>query len=255
MEIPEDLLYGEIEEEIIENKRKIRDAERYKIRELVFDQKTLETIFELQKKGYIGELKRIISTGKEANVYLANWPDFEYIGVEDYRAVKIYKIETSKFKSFEDYLLWDPRFKFLETNNKRKLIYAWCKKEFSNLLEAYSVGVRVPKPYKFMNNVIVMEFIGKEGIPSPRLKDYVPENPKEFLDKVYEYLLTLKNEAKLVHADISEYNILVLDEEPVIIDMAQAVKEGHPLFEEFWRRDIYNLNKIAKKLGVKNEYK
>ncbi len=221
---------------------KIKDAEYYKVYERVFNQYTITNLAILRRKKYFDTLDFVISTGKEADVYRATAGD-------GYRAIKIYKIETTKFKSFEKYLIGDPRFEYLK-GNRRALINYWCKKEYSNLLDAYSVGVRVPRPYKFFKNILIMEFIGENGMPAPRLHDFVPENIDEVLNKVYQYIKTLKEQANIVHGDINEFNILILKNEPVIIDIAQGVKKGHPMYEELWERDLKNIKRLCKKYGV-----
>jgi len=60
----------------------------------------------------------------------------------------------------------------------------------------------------------------------------------------------LYQEARLVHGDLSEYNILLYDGEPIIIDMGQAVMLEHPMSREFLSRDIKNIVRYFKKLGV-----
>lgn len=154
------------------------------------------------------------------------------------------------------YIQGDPRFN-IRTNNKRQLINAWTNKEFRNLTRAQEHNVKVPTPITSLNNVLIMEFIGDEnGIPAPQLKQQPPQDPDEFLDKL---LLNFKKffiEAKLVHGDLSSYNILNNNEEPVIIDVSQAVTRDHVIARELLDRDIRNLTKEFKRFGadVSEEY-
>jgi RIO kinase 1 len=109
----------------------------------------------------------------------------------------------------------------------------------------------VPKPIAVKNNVLVMEFIGKDGFQAPSLKEQPPNDP----DKVYNMLLTyvrrLYQKAELVHGDLSEYNIMMWKGKPVVFDVSQAVPTSHPMAEFFLRRDLINLNRFFSRLGVK----
>jgi RIO kinase 1 len=101
-----------------------------------------------------------------------------------------------------------------------------------------------------MRNVLVMEFIGKDSVRAPILKDVAPEiDPSEVYDKVAEYMRLLYQKAGLVHADLSEYNIMYYDQ-PVLIDMGQSVLLDHPSAEEFLVRDVKNIVRFFGALGV-----
>ena len=99
------------------------------------------------------------------------------------------------------------------------------------------------------NNVLVMEFIGDEGDAAPKVKDAIPKNPKEFFDKVITGMQKL-HKAGLVHTDLSQFNILNYNEEPVFIDMSQAtILENHNA-EDYLDRDIKNICTFFRKLGL-----
>ena len=127
------------------------------------------------------------------------------------------------------------------------------KKEFRNLTRASNAGVRVPEPVKYRDNVLVMEFIGKNGIAFPLLKQAINrvENIEQFWQTTIEFMKRLYSDARLVHADLSEYNILV-DEQcnPVFIDMGQSVLLEHPRAQEFLRRDVSNMVKFFNEYGL-----
>ncbi|MFW5902755.1 MAG: serine protein kinase RIO [archaeon] len=217
-----------------------KKGEDRKIESGVFDEYTKKVIYKLQSKGYFETLDFPISTGKEADVYRGTTRDEEHI------AVKIYRIETSHFKNKRDYLIFDPRFKRVR-NTKRGIVKQWCKKEFKNLKKANEIGVRCPKPIKAMKNVLLMEYIGcEDGSPAPMLKDVEIEEPEEIMKKIEEYVEILYEEAKIVHSDLSEFNILIQNKEPVLIDMGQAVSIRHPRADEFLERDKKNLERISK---------
>ena len=173
---------------------------------------------------------------------------------ESFVAVKIYRIATSDFKKMDYYLKGDPRFN-VKTKNKRKIIYSWVTKEFKNLTRLENAGVRVPKPITSANNVLLIEFIGDEnGNPAQPVRNQPPENPDEFWNLLLVDLKRFVNDAKLVHGDLSNYNILNLDEMPVIIDVSQSVVLDNPISRELLERDINTLVREYTKLGVETSF-
>jgi RIO kinase 1 len=248
-----DKIFRKIEAEI--SKLHIRDqgVEDLKVEENVFDKPTLEALYRLVNKGFITAMGGSISTGKEANVFYALGED------ERGLAIKIYRITTSNFKAMTDYLLGDPRFANIR-HSKKSIVFEWTKKEFKNLMRAQEVGVRVPEPIVSERNILIMEFIGKDEMHAPRLKDVGGQlkDPASFFEIVIDYTAKLYQEASLVHADLSEFNILVeggdgADAMPVFIDIGQGVTLDHPNAEEFLKRDIYNICRYFKKFGVDYE--
>jgi RIO kinase 1 len=92
-----------------------------------------------------------------------------------------------------------------------------------------------------------MEFIGKEGIRAPIIKETVLKNPKRIFKLILTNLKRLYNDAGLVHADLSEYNIMIWKNRPVIFDFAQSVLVNHPMSDRFLRRDLENLHRYFNK--------
>ena len=228
---------------MLSEKRIKSDADR-RVGSEVFDKITLETLYKLAKQGYLNILNGAISTGKEANVFK---------GIDDngnYVAVKIYRVTTSDFKKMQDYIQGDPRFK-VKTSNKRQVINTWVNKEFRNLKRAYEYGIRVPKPIIAKNNILIMEFIGdEEGNPAQLMRNVNISNPEKILEILINYVKILYNDAKLVHGDLSGFNILIKDNEPVIIDISQGVVVDHPIAQQLLNRDIGNIVKDFRKLGI-----
>jgi RIO kinase 1 len=225
---------------------RIKDADDKKAFENVFDNTTLKTLYRLADKGALAVLEGAIAIGKEANVFLGrrnNGAKSEYV------AVKIYRTTTANFKKINLYIAGDPRFRSVEAG--KQTIYLWAKKEFSNLTKLFDAGVSVPKPIDYMNNVLVMTFIGSaRGIPAPELKRAPPQNPTQFAKKIIKEIRTMYRNAGLVHGDLSEYNILLLRQKPIIIDVGQAVVLEHPRAEEFFVRDLKNISRYLGSLGV-----
>ncbi|MEM2974157.1 MAG: serine protein kinase RIO [Candidatus Micrarchaeia archaeon] len=226
-------------------KEKMRLKERKVIESEVFDRSVLRTLAQLMDKKIIKKLEFPIAKGKEAYVFRAEGGE----NTEDpYLAVKIYMIETSDFKRMQDYIRGDPRFRRVK-HNKRDVVYAWTKKEFRNLKSCEEAGVHVPAPYYFQNNVLVMKFIGDENGPAPLLKDVDPPDPKRNFREVITDMKRMYR-VGLVHADISEYNILVWEDCLFIIDLGQGVSLEHPMADHFLERDVDNLIRYFSKYQI-----
>ena len=227
------------------SEKRIKSVEDKRVGSEVFDRITLQTLYKLANDGYIHRLNGAISTGKEANVFKGTDENDNFV------AVKIYRVTTSDFKKMQTYIQGDPRFR-VRTTNKRQLINAWVNKEFRNLQRAVEAGVRVPKPIVAKNNVLVMEFIGDdEGDAALPMRHSTIQNPEELLNKMINNMKLLYVKAGLVHGDLSSYNILIQNGEPVIIDISQGMTRDHPMAEELLDRDIDNIIKDFKKLRVK----
>lgn len=232
-----------IDKRIDQYRTKIKDTNELKVESGVFDVRTLKALYTMASKGIITALGGVVSTGKEADVFHAIGENGREL------AVKIYRISTSDFRAMEDYLIGDPRFSNIR-GTRKDIVFAWTKKEQRNLERAREAGVRAPEPITSERNILVMEFIGKDGVSAPRLKDLKPKNPQHIYDIIANYMRLLYQKAKLVHADLSEFNVLLYEEEPVIIDMGQSVMLEHPMSREFLARDIKNIVRYFKKLGV-----
>jgi len=221
----------------------VPEEETRRIFAQVFDKSTIETIHALANKGYFKTLEFVISTGKEAHVFRA----VDSSG--NFRAVKIYKIETSDFKNMGKYLEGDIRFKSIK-KTKRDLVFAWTRKEFKNLEALNKAGIPVPLPIVSKNNVLVMEFIGKNGKAARAIKDEPPQLRK-FYDFAVDALARMLFKAELVHSDFSEYNVLNSAGKLVLIDCGQAILTSHPSAREFWQRDLKNIANYLNKNGLK----
>ena len=222
---------------------KNRSLER-EVLEEVFDKSTVMAVHHLMSRGFIDRLLGVVDTGKEARIYR---------GVKDGKdvAVKIFLTTSAEFrKGMLQYIDGDPRFEYI-SHRKRPLIYTWCFKEFRNLQKAYEAGVKVPKPMKAYKNILIMEFIGDEGKPAPLLKDSWPPDVDKSFKTLINYVALLYQKAGLVHADLSEYNVMNWGGDLVIIDMGQAVDSRHPNAENFLKRDLLNLSRFFKGLSVK----
>jgi RIO kinase 1 len=219
-------------------------TERATIEE-VFDQATRMVIYQLLNSGILYEVHGVVNAGKEARVYWGKNKEGKDL------AVKIYLTASAEFKKgMLKYIEGDYRFKNVKRDT-RSLIFTWAQKEFRNLEQASRAEVRVPKPIAVKNNVLVMEFIGKDGVNAPSLKEQAPSDPEKVYGVLLTYVERLYRKADLVHGDLSEYNIMMWKGKPVIFDVAQAVPPSHPMAEFFLRRDLANVNRFFSRLGVK----
>ncbi len=228
-------------------RRRPQEPER-KIEEGVFDFKTIVALRKLMKLGAIDDIDGVIATGKEADVFLS------YLKGEP-RIVKIFRIETSGFHNILPYIQGDPRFRL--SGKKHDLVFEWAKKEFRNLERAYYAGLKVPKPFKVMRNILIMSFIGSNELSAPQLNTFKAEeikNPKKLAKVLLSYLRDLYKKAGLVHCDFSEYNVLMKNQnEPYLVDFAQAVVKDHKNAKIFLERDIENYIRYFQKHGLKFE--
>ncbi len=141
----------------------------------------------------------------------------------------------------------DPRFSRVRRYG-HGLIFEWARKEFSNLKEAHEAGVRVPEPLALHKNVMVMEFIGENGVPAPTLEE-TQVNERDYVAVLSQVRLLYRN-ASLVHADLSAYNVFKLHGRVILFDFGSAVNIRHPMSSEFLRRDVENLNTFFARRGM-----
>ena len=132
---------------------RVKDADMMKVRDDVFDEVTLMALYTLVHRKVISALGGPISTGKEANIY---YGEHDGRGI----AIKIYRIQTANFKAMTEYLAGDRRFASVR-GSRKGIIFAWTKKEYSNLARAHDAGIPVPKPLAFDRNILLMEFLVK----------------------------------------------------------------------------------------------
>ncbi|MGD8544605.1 MAG: serine protein kinase RIO [Candidatus Bathyarchaeota archaeon] len=236
----------EKKEKSYETERLMREkrSEEYEVLEEVFDRSTLMVIYDFMNKGVIDEIFGTVKAGKESRIYWGK----DKVGNE--LAIKIYLTVSAAFrKGMIKYIEGDSRFKGVRRDT-RSLVFAWAQKEFRNLTQAINAKVKVPKPIAVTKNVLVMEFIGKNGKSAPSMKEQAPKNPIRTYNVLIKYLTKLYRKAKLVHGDLSEYNIMMRRGYPVLFDVSQAVPPSHPLAETLLRRDLDNINMYFRRLGV-----
>ncbi|KAF9483472.1 RIO1-domain-containing protein [Pholiota conissans] len=215
--------------------------------EQVLDPRTRLILFKMIGRGVIDEVNGCISTGKEANVYHAVSPAGAHL------ALKIYKTSILVFKDRDKYVTGEFRFRRGYSRNPRKMVRLWAEKEMRNLKRLVAAGIRAPDPLEVRENVLVMTLVGdKDGWASPRMKD--ADLPPSEIGVLYEELVLIVRRmfhvCKLVHADLSEYNIMYHEGHLWIIDVSQSVEHDHPAAFDFLRNDIKNIEDFFGRLGV-----
>ena len=215
--------------------------------EQVLDPRTRMILFKILNKGVICEINGCISTGKEANVYHATNAD------EHERAVKVYKTSILIFKDRDRYVTGEFRFRHgYCKHNPRKMVKTWAEKEMRNLTRMHQAGIPCPEPIILRSHVLVMDFIGTDGWPAPLLKDVTLSESKsrELYLQCIQIVRNIFWKCRLVHADLSEFNMLYQQDQLYVIDVSQSVEHDHPHALEFLRKDCTNVTDFFKKNGV-----
>ena len=189
--------------------------------------KTPKRIQPLVDDGLVDEVIRSLMSGKEASVYLVRCGG-------EIRCAKVYKdAEKRSFKQATQYqegrkVRNSRRARAMEKGSRfgrNEQEQAWQHAEVDALYRLADAGVRVPQPYGCYDGVLLMELITDgEGLVAPRLNDVVltPEQALEHHAVVMRYVMQMLC-AGLVHGDLSEFNVLLDPDGPVIIDLPQAV--------------------------------
>ncbi|XP_033173646.1 serine/threonine-protein kinase RIO3 [Drosophila mauritiana] len=240
--------------------------------EMGLDAATRLLLYKLINNQILEQINGIISTGKEAVILHAN-SDANYTGSNEHGhqsgvlvppqllprecAIKIFKTTLNEFKQRDRYIKDDYRFKDrFSKQNHRVIINMWAEKEMHNLMRMQAIGLNVPDVVVLKKHVLVMRFIGDNHNAAPKLKDARLSDAE--LSCAYEEIVAamhkLYNEAKLVHADMSEYNILWFEGKCWFIDVAQSVEPKHPSALEFLMRDCGNIVNFFERRGLPNIY-
>src|SRR4030066_262809 len=181
----------------------------------------------LVEDGLIDDVTRQLMSGKEAMVFVVRCGD-------EVRCAKVYK-EANK-RAFRQSVDYTENRKVKGSRQARAMAKgtrygrkeqeaAWQNAEVDALYKLAAAGVRVPHPYGFYEGVLLMELVSDEqGAPAPRLNDLelTEQQAREFHAMLIRQVVLMLC-AGIVHGDLSEFNILVDDQGPVIIDLPQAI--------------------------------
>ncbi|PSN72468.1 Serine/threonine-protein kinase Rio1 [Corynespora cassiicola Philippines] len=228
--------------------------------EQVLDPRTRMILLQLINRNIVSEIHGVLSTGKEANVYHAmTIPDDDSAPI--HRAIKVYKTSILVFKDRDKYVTGEFRFRSgYNKSNNRAMVKVWAEKEMRNLRRIYNSGIPCPEPLYLRLHVLVMGFLGdRKGWPAPRLKDVVfegltAEEEEQKWQSLYiqllAYMRIMYQTCRLVHGDLSEYNLLYHEGKLFMIDVSQSVEHDHPRSLEFLRMDVKNVSDFFRSRDV-----
>ena len=200
----------------------------------------------LLEDGLIDDVIRQLMSGKEAMVFVVRCGD-------DVRCAKVYK-EANK-RGFRQSVDYTENRKVKNSRQARAMAKgtrygreaqeeAWQNAEVNALYRLANAGVRVPKPYNFHAGVLLMELVtDADGNAAPRLNDveFTPEQAREHFQALLRQVVLMLC-AGVIHGDLSEFNILISEDGPVIIDLPQAVDAaGNNHAKAMLDRDVTNL--------------
>ena len=203
-------------------------------------------LISLADQGIIEEVVRPLMSGKEAMVYVVRCG-------EETRCAKVYKEATQR--SFRQAVDYTENRKVKNSRQARAMAKgtrfgreaqeaAWQSAEVDALHRLAAAGVRVPRPFNFHDGVLLMELVvDAEGAAAPRLNDvaFAPEEARAHHATLMREVVRMLC-AGVVHGDLSEFNILLAADGPVIIDLPQAVDAaGNNHAQRMLLRDVGNL--------------
>ena len=196
--------------------------------------------------GVIDEVIRSLKSGKEATVYLVR-------SGGQVRCAKVYRDMAQR--SFQKRAKYQEGRKVRGSRQARAISKstrfgrkeqeaAWKNAEVDALYKLVLAGVRVPKPYGYFNDTLIMELVtDAAGDPAPRLGevDLSPETAREYHRFIVQQIVRMLS-IGLIHGDLSEFNVLVGSDGPVIIDLPQAVNAaGNNGAFAMLERDVNNI--------------
>jgi RIO kinase 1 len=218
-------------------RRNIRDGRRSRYVEV--EEVSLDIVrADAVENGLVDEVVSVLATGKEADVYVGLWKNVRL-------ALKVYRLHRTphRKKSLIGY----------STDRVGQI----AANEFTILEKAYRAGVRVPTPARRVDNMFTMRFLGDET-NARQLKDLELVNPEAIMRQVLKIIEHLLLDAHLIHGDLSEYNLLLFNEQVFVIDFPQAIdlssrvnrpsrfEKGKPLL----LRDLVNVNRYFRKYDL-----
>ena len=203
----------------------------------------------LIEEGLIDAVTRQLMSGKEATVYVVRRG-------EETICAKVYKDATER--SFRQAVDYTENRKVKNSREARAIAKgtkfgrkqqesAWQSAEVDALYRLAAAGVRVPKPYNFYDGILLMELVTDEhGDAAPRLNDvlFTPEQARNYHSQLLKEVVRMLC-AGVVHGDLSEFNILLAADGPVIIDLPQAVDAaGNNHASRMLERNVANLREF-----------
>jgi len=252
------------EKRLITKAQNENSKEKPQSAEHAIDANTQEMLQKLVTAGVLDEINGIISIGKEAVILHAkggtetpqNQMNSLSKSIPENIAVKVFKTTMSEFRHRDKYIADDYRFhdRFKKLNSK-KLAYLWAEKECRNLERLEAARIPCPEVVLLRKHLLLLRFIGavsnsggSSASAAPKLSEvaqkFKPEQKQRALDQVLSIMHRMYRDARLVHADLSEFNLLWFENKVWVIDTAQAVEPQHPRALEFLFRDCCNVTRF-----------
>ncbi|XP_026882713.2 serine/threonine-protein kinase RIO3 [Electrophorus electricus] len=232
---------------------RLHEKKEHSTAEQAVDSRTRLLMYKMVNVGTLENINGCISTGKESVVFHADGGSLQELVVPKECVLKVFKTTLNEFKNRDKYIKDDYRFKDRFSKlNPRKIIRLWAEKEMHNLVRMKKAGIPCPEVVMLKKHILVMSFIGQNQVPAPKLKEAVlsSDDMKKAYYQVLQMMKQLFEECNLVHADLSEYNMLWHDGQVWLIDVSQSVEPTHPHGLEFLFRDCRNVSTFFQKAGV-----
>ncbi|VDN04180.1 unnamed protein product [Thelazia callipaeda] len=225
---------------------RVKDKDEKATNEISLDKITRLVIYKFINAGLFDKVGNIIATGKESVVLHAmTHADGIKVLEEKHFALKVYKMTLSEFKNRLEYVLDDYRFK-----NPRRVLRIWAEREYTNLKRMIRAGVKCPEPIRLRRHIMIMTFIGSNGVAARKLKDIEWRDQKTIYQAFLQAVIKMFTDCNLVHGDLSEFNMLYYENHVYIIDVSQAMDTSHPRALFFLLRDINNVLEYFQKLNI-----
>lgn len=240
---------------ITEMRRGARHTEKklHSTAEKAVDENTRIMLYKMLNSGLLESIGGAIAGGKESVVFHAHGGSCEDKEVPKEVAIKVFKTSLMDFRTREKYVHGDHRFSHddYKKQNPRKIIKMWAMKEVANLNRMRKFSVPCPTVVTLKKHVLVMTLIGGDK-PAPKLKDtsLSTVDLQDAYEQTLEIMKCLHHKCCLVHADLSEFNLLWHAGKVWVIDVSQAVDLTHPEAFHFLYRDCCNISTYFKKQGV-----
>ena len=242
-------------------------------RDRVLDELTLKTLKKLINTDHvIDTVEGCVSSGKEANVYHCTAPieDQPHGELQETRqdrvrgdeqdegqrkkrlAVKVYATTVNVFKKRQVYMQgWH---NFDGVRQGRQMVGQWATNEFNHLKRLHEAKIPCPEPVAHRDNVLVMSLLSTDdGEAFPILQHATVESDQEWTSLYVQLLCNMRRMyqiSRLVHGDLSEYNILYNDGTLYFIDVSQSLEHSNPQSLNMLRRDMENMNAFFQRKGV-----